>query len=72
VSGSPAAGRSSAALGVGALAGALVALAALARVVSAGVGGGAAVMVLAGGSALLLGPALALLQSARARGEKFL
>lgn len=68
MSDAPAAGRSSAALGIGALAGALVAVPAFARLAAAGAGGVAALLALAGGSALVLGPLLALFARARSQG----
>jgi hypothetical protein len=70
LSGEHAPGRSRAALGMGAIFGVLVAAAALVRSMGSGIGGGAAFLALAGGSALLLGPCLALLGRARASGGR--
>jgi hypothetical protein len=63
-------GRSRAALGIGAIFGALVAVPALARLTGSGIGLGAAFLALAGGGALLLGPVLALLGRAQAGGSR--
>jgi hypothetical protein len=65
LSGTLGTGRSGAALGIGALAGALVSVPALLRLTAAGVDGVTSGLVLAGGSALLLGPLLVLLGSVR-------
>lgn len=64
------AGRSSAALGIGALAGALASVPAIARVAASDVAAGVTVLALAGGSALVLGPVLALVERARAQGAR--
>jgi hypothetical protein len=65
VSAEASAGRSVAALGVGALAGAIVTVPALVRLLGAGIGAGSAALVLAGGSALVLGPLLVLVDRTR-------
>jgi hypothetical protein len=59
-------GRSRAALGIGAMFGVLVAIPAVARLSSSGIGSGAALLALSGGSALVLGPVLALFVRAQA------
>jgi hypothetical protein len=70
VSAGPPASRAGAALGVGALAGALVALPALVRLTASGAGGSVAVLALSGGAALVLGPLLVLVDRVRTLGAR--
>jgi hypothetical protein len=70
VSADASAGRSVAALGVGALAGVIAIVPALVRLLGAGIGAGSAALVLAGGSALVLGPLLVLVDRMRGGGAR--
>jgi hypothetical protein len=70
LNGEPAPGRSRAALGIGAILAVLVVVPAFVRLTASGIGGGTVFLSLAGGSALLLGPVLALLGRARAAGGR--
>jgi hypothetical protein len=71
LNGEPAPCRSRAALGIGAIFGVLVVMPAVIRLTVSGIGGGAAFLSLAGGSALLLGPVLVLLGLARPAGGRW-